>query len=57
MGALAAVAAFLVEHSDLIELAGEAITKGVTKETLLTLIRKSMVEASDAEMKREFPNG
>ncbi len=35
----------------------EALTKGVTKETLMDAIKALMTEASDAEIKREFPNG
>ncbi len=33
----------------------EALTKGVTKETLMQAIKDLMTEASDAEMAREFP--
>ncbi len=33
----------------------EALTKGVTKESLVDAIKKLMTDASDAEMKREFP--
>ncbi len=33
----------------------EALTKGVGKETLLEALRAMIVEASDAEMAREFP--
>ncbi len=33
----------------------EALTKGVGKETLLEAIKGLIVEASDAEMAREFP--
>ncbi len=35
----------------------EALTKGVTKETLIDSIKKLMTDASDAEMHREFPQG
>ncbi len=35
----------------------EALTKGVSKETLVNTIKALMTEVSDAEMKREFPEG
>ncbi len=35
----------------------EALTKGVSKETLMGALKALMTEASDAEMRREFPNG
>ncbi len=35
----------------------EALTKGVSKETLMDAIKGLMDEASDAEMAREFPLG
>lgn len=54
MGIFATVGQFLVEHYDLVELAIEAITKGVSKDTLMNAIKKEMVAASDAEMKREL---
>ncbi len=33
----------------------EALTKGVTAETLMEAIKGLMTDASDAEMRREFP--
>ncbi len=33
----------------------EAITKGIGKETLIDAIKALIVQASDAEMAREFP--
>lgn len=35
----------------------EALTKGVSKETLVKTIEDLMTEISDAEMKREFSEG
>ncbi len=35
----------------------EALTKGVSKETLIQAIKDVMTELSDAEMKREFSEG
>ena len=34
----------------------EALTKGVSKETLMDAIKGLLTEASDAEMAREFPS-
>ena len=51
---MSAVLAFLLEHIDLIELLGEAIAGGASKDKLRAAIRKEMVEASDAEMRKEF---
>ncbi len=35
----------------------EALTKGVTSAALVDAIKALIVQASDAEMAREFPNG
>jgi hypothetical protein len=45
---------FLLQHLDLISLLGEAVTKGVSKENLSEAIRKTMVAASDEQMKAEL---
>ena len=54
MSTVAEIAAFLLEHADLIEDIEKAITAGVTKNTLQKAIRDAMVAASDAEMTREL---
>jgi hypothetical protein len=51
---MGAVLTFLLEHLDLIELLAEAINGGVKKDDLRAAIRKEMVAASDAEMRREL---
>ncbi len=53
MNALATIAAFLLEHADLIGELKDAIDGGATKEDLVKAIKSSMVAASDAEMIRE----
>ncbi len=53
MNALAMIAAFLLEHADLIGLLKDAIDGGASKEELVKTIKASMVAASDAEMIRE----
>ena len=35
----------------------DALTKGVSKETLIETIKQLMTDISDAEMRREFPEG
>lgn len=54
MGALAAVATFLLEHADLIEVLYDAIRGGASKDELKKAIRASMVAASDAAMLAEL---
>ena len=48
---------FLEEHKEWIELGVTAIEKGLTRDQLSSAIQKALIEASDAEMNREFPNG
>ena len=58
MGALAAAIGFLAEHADLFDLIFNLITSGkATKAQLIKSIEDSATLASDAEMRREFPNG
>jgi hypothetical protein len=58
LGYLSPYLAFITEHSDLLELLYEAITKGsLTKTQVMQLVRDAIVAASDAEIKREFPQG
>jgi len=52
--AAATVAAFLFQHSDLIEDIETWFEKGLSKDLLRKSIRDAMVAASDAEMKREL---
>ena len=54
MGALASIAAFLLEHADLIGELANALAGGASKDDLRKAIRASMVAASDAEMKKEL---
>jgi hypothetical protein len=54
MNLLGAALTFLLQHLDLITLIGEAVTRGVSKETLSDAIRKTMVAASDEQMKAEL---
>ena len=52
------ILAFLGEHFDLIELLFTAITTGkLTKDDAMRAVQEALVAASDAEMKREFPQG
>ncbi len=53
MSALALVAAFLLEHADLIGVLKDAIDGGASKADLEKAIKASMIAASDAEMIRE----
>lgn len=53
MSALATVAAFLLQHADLIGLLKDALDGGADKDELVKTIKASMVAASDAEMIRE----
>lgn len=56
MSALGAVAGFLLKHSDIISLIIDTIeNQGVDKQALIDAIQKTATEASDAEMKSEFP--
>jgi len=54
MGALAEIAAFLLEHADLIGELSNAIKGGASKDDLKKAIRDSLVAASDAAMKAEL---
>jgi hypothetical protein len=49
-----AISSKLAEHSDVIELALEALDKGASKETIMDSIKLAMRKASDAEMRREL---
>ena len=49
--------AVLAAAEELAPIVLEALTKGVSKETLMDAIKALMTEASDAEMHREFPQG
>lgn len=51
---LTMVGGFLASHPDLIMAVKSAIESGTDKDTLMRLIKDSMVAASDAEMKREL---
>lgn len=51
---MAALLAFLAEHSALIEALVEAVASGASKDALLKAIKASMVSASDEAMKREL---
>ncbi len=53
MSVLAQIAAFLLAHSELIELVKKAIDGGSTDEEIMQTIKAAMVAASDAEMIRE----
>lgn len=52
--AIAAALAFLAAHKDVVSAIVDAVNQGVTSQTLVKLIRASMVEASDELMKREM---
>lgn len=54
---IADLAGFLLDHADLLELVMSALKAGTPKEALMDSVKAAMVAASDAEMRREFPNG
>ncbi len=54
MNVIGQVLTFLLQNLDLVSLIAEAITKGVSKESLAASIRAAMVAASDEQMKREL---
>ena len=51
---LGAAIAFLAEHADVIGAIEKAIAAGAEKQALVKAIEQVMVEASNAEMRREL---
>jgi hypothetical protein len=51
---IVAVGTFLVSHPDLVLAIESAITNGVSKASIIELIRKAQVDAADAAMKQEL---
>lgn len=54
MGSIAEVVAFLATHTDLITAIYDAIAGGASKQDILAAVKKTMVAASDEQMKQEL---
>lgn len=54
MEALGVILAFIANHLDVLDALYKAITAGASKASVIELLKKAEVEASDAVMKEEL---
>lgn len=54
LSSLESLAAFALKHKDLISILIEAVQAGVSKETLITLIKAELTALADEQMRKEL---